>query len=170
MLYYTIMQSHVFASKSHDHAACVAAALVRAEALCQSRGLRLTELRRAVLELVWGSHRPVGAYAVLEELGKRRGRAAPPTVYRTLDFLLANGLVHRIESLNAFVGCAAGPGEPHDSSFLICTDCGRAAELDDPRIAAAISETLEELGFRARRQTIEVAGCCADCAADGPEK
>ncbi len=164
------MPDPVFAPKSHDHAACVAVALVRAEALCRSRGLRLTELRQAVLELVWDSHRPVGAYDLLEDLGKRRGRVAPPTVYRTLDFLVANGLVHRIESLNAFVGCAAGPGEPHDSSFLICTDCGRAAELDDPRIATAITETLQESGFRAQRRTIEVAGCCADCAAAGQDK
>ena len=164
------MPGPVFAPKSHDHAACVATALARAEALCQSRGLRLTELRRAVLALVWDSHRPVGAYDLLEALGKRRGRVAPPTVYRTLDFLVANGLVHRIESLNAFVGCAAGPGEPHDSSFLICTDCGRAAELDDPRIAAAIAETVEQSGFRAQRRTIEVVGYCADCTAAEPDK
>ena len=154
----------VFAPKAHDHAACVADALVQAEALCQSRGLKLTVLRRAVLELVWGSHRPVGAYDILEELSKQRGRVAPPTVYRTLDFLLANGLVHRIESLNAFVGCSAGPDQPHNSSFLICTDCGRAAELDDGRIEAALDAAFQESGFRPTRHTIEVAGCCADCA------
>lgn len=164
------MSNSLFAPESHNHAACVADALVRAEALCQSRGLRLTALRRNVLELVWGSHRPIGAYDLLEGLSKQRGRVAPPTVYRTLDFLLAHGLVHRIESLNAFVGCATGPGQPHSSSFLICTDCGRAAELDDPRIGAAITETLEESGFRAQRRTIEVAGSCADCTAGEADK
>ncbi len=159
------MAHSVFAPVSHDHTACVTDALAQAEALCQSRGLRLTELRRAVLELVWGSHKPIGAYDLLEELSKQRGRVAPPTVYRTLDFLLTHGLVHRIESLNAFVGCTTGPDQPHNSSFLICTDCGRAAELDDPRIGAAIDETIQESGFRVRRRTIEVAGRCPDCAA-----
>ena len=161
------MPESLFAPKTHDHAACVAEAMVRAEGLCKARGLRLTELRRAVLELVWGSHKPVGAYDLLEELSKRRGRVAPPTVYRALDFLLANGLVHRIESMNAFVGCAAGPGQPHQSSFVICTDCGRAAELDDPRIAAALEMTLQDSGFHVARHTIEVAGRCRDCATAG---
>ncbi len=158
----------VFAAKTHDHAACVADALGEAETLCQARGVKLTPLRRAVLELVWDSHRPVGAYDILDQLSKQRGRVAPPTVYRTLDFLLANGLVHRIESLNAFVGCSVGPDVPHSGSFLICTDCGRAAELNDNRIAAAVNLTLQGSGFRPDRHTIEVAGRCADCAA-GPE-
>ena len=159
-----------FAPKSHDHRRCVAEALVEAEAICRARGLRLTELRRAVLELVWSGNKPVGAYDVLEALGKRRGRVAPPTVYRALDFLLANGLVHRIESRNAFVGCAAGPGRPHESSFLICVDCGRAAELDDRRIGAAISDSLAGSGFQATRRMIEVAGRCADCVADAVDQ
>ena len=158
------MTDPLFAPKSHDHAACVDDALVRAEALCEARGLRLTELRRTVLTLVWDSHRPIGAYDIIEALSKTRGRVAPPTVYRTLDFLLANGLVHRIESLNAFVGCAADPDQPHNSSFVICTDCGRAAELDDPRIVSALKATLKNSGFRMAHQTIEVSGCCADCA------
>src|SRR3954453_3718975 len=94
-----------FQPKDHDHADCVAAALGAAERLCARRGARLTELRRRVLELIWRSHEPIGAYALLDRLGRERGRVAPPTVYRALEFLIAHGLVHRIASLNAFIGC-----------------------------------------------------------------
>ena len=90
----------------HDHSRCVAEALAEAEALCAKQGTRLTTLRKRVLELVWASHKPLGAYDILGVLSEEDGRrAAPPTVYRALDFLLENGLVHRIASLNAFIGC-----------------------------------------------------------------
>src|SRR5690606_29397539 len=89
----------------HDHRRCIADALDAAERVCAGRGARLTELRRRVLELVWQSHRPVGAYPLLAALGRDGHAPAPPTVYRALDFLQAQGLVHRIESRNAYVGC-----------------------------------------------------------------
>jgi len=90
---------------AHDHASCVAAAVATAEKLCQERGLRFTSIRCRVLELVWGSHKPIGAYDILEVLGKESESAAPPTVYRALEFLIEAGLVHRLDSLNAFIGC-----------------------------------------------------------------
>lgn len=113
-----------FAADGHDHMSCIAEALQRAVALCESRGTQLTELRRRVLELVWSSHEPIGAYRILEQLdrplpGQMRGkarRAAPPTVYRALDFLIEQGLVHRIESLNAFVGCDQPQATMRDNS------------------------------------------------------
>ncbi|MCK5914330.1 MAG: transcriptional repressor, partial [Desulfuromusa sp.] len=92
-----------FISEDHDHLSCIAAAMANAEQLCQHRGKRFTAIRRRVFELVWQQHKPIGAYEVLEKL-QQDGRAAPPTVYRALDFLLELGLVHRIASLNAFVG------------------------------------------------------------------
>ncbi len=109
-----------FTSADHDHGHCVATALDAAASLCQRRRARLTPLRRRVLELVWRSHEPQGAYDILDTLGERGRRAAPPTVYRALDFLLGQGLIHRIESLNAFVGCR-DPDTPHAGQFLICT-------------------------------------------------
>lgn len=85
------------ASRPHDHSHCVHTALSEADTLCTQKGLRLTALRRRVLELVWQSHKPLGAYDILGVLSEQDGRrAAPPTVYRALDFLLENGLVHRI--------------------------------------------------------------------------
>jgi Fur family transcriptional regulator, zinc uptake regulator len=142
----------------HDHESCVGAALDRAAALCARRGARLTDLRRRVLELVWRGHEPVGAYDVLA----RMGRAAPPTVYRALDFLIDQGLVHRIESLNAYVGCDR-PDAAHASQFLICSGCGATAELDDDALAAAATRRAAQLGFAVERQTVELRGRCPRC-------
>ena len=151
-----------FARAGHNHRSCQEHALGTAERLCAERGLRLTPLRRRVLELIWRSHAPVGAYDLLEGLRGAEGRTAPPTVYRALDFLRAHGLIHRIESLNAYVGCVHPAGE-HGGQFLICSDCGAAAEVHDPRLDAAIARRAEELGFAVREQTVEVRGLCAPC-------
>jgi Fur family zinc uptake transcriptional regulator len=150
----------------HDHKRCVEDAVEAAERLCEARGLRFTALRRRVLELVWRGHRPVRAYDVLARLGREHRGAAPPTVYRALDFLLENGLVHRIELLNAYVGCGE-PGAAHAGQFLICRQCQATAELDDPAISRMVVRKAEALGFSADRQTIEVTGLCPDCRAQG---
>lgn len=151
-----------FQPKGHRHADCVTAALAAAERLCARRGARLTELRRRVLELIWRSHEPVGAYALLERLARERGRVAPPTVYRALDFLIAHGLVHRIASRNAYIGCAH-PDRDHIGQFLVCSACGSAAELDDRRIEHAIRSTAEAAGFSIEHPVIELAGRCPQC-------
>lgn len=151
-----------FPAPHHDHSACVSGALAAAEAACGDRGVRLTPLRRRVLELVWGGHGPVGAYALLDALRHEGQNAAPPTVYRALDFLIEQGLVHRIERLNAFVGCRR-PGRAHAGQFLICTRCGTAAELDDGSIAAAVEAAAGRLGFAVSRLTVEAEGLCAHC-------
>lgn len=154
----------LFRSHRHDHQRCIERALDKAAGLCAERGARLTELRRRVLELVWRSHEPVGAYAILEQLQRQRGSAAPPTVYRTLDFLMAQGLIHRIASLNAFVGCPM-PDRRHSSQFLICGDCGRVAEIDDSRIDSAIARSAASQGFTVDQPTIELHGRCPACSA-----
>jgi len=148
--------------QGHDHAVCVDTALCAAEAYCREHGLRLTELRRRVLELVWSSHRPVGAYSVLEQLAAEGRSAAPPTVYRALDFLLANGLVHRIASLNAYLGCNH-PQEAHDAQFFICRRCGEAVELTNARVGEAIAGDATRLGFQMEAQTVEISGLCSHC-------
>lgn len=151
-----------FLADDHDHDRCQGDALDRAAALCETRGVRLTPLRRRVLELVWSSHRPIGAYEILDTLRGERQGAAPPTVYRALDFLLEQGLVHRVSSLNGFVGCMT-PEAPHAVQFLICRSCGQAAELSDPRIDDAIRDSAAKAGFVAGRRTIEVEGLCPHC-------
>ena len=154
--------SRPFKEEKHDHRRCVKTAMARAAKVCAGTGGRLTALRRQVLELVWHSHRPVGAYDILSALGRKRETVAPPTVYRALEFLCAQGLVHRIESLNAFVGCERA-GEPHSGQFLICRVCGRAAEMADGRIDAAVRRGLAEVGFTVERPTVEALGLCQEC-------
>ncbi len=156
-----------FSEVAHDHDACIEIAVTKAREICTKRGVRLTQLRERVLQLVWSSHRPTGAYDILNMLQSERGGAAPPTVYRALEFLLENGLIHRIESLNAFVGCNK-PGTDHAWQFLICRSCGRAAEISDPELETAIIGAARRAGFSVQRRTIELAGLCPTCdGADG---
>lgn len=153
------------ACEPHNHHQCIDNALANAEALCAEKGLRLTALRKRVFELVWQSHKPLGAYDILGVLSSEDGRrAAPPTVYRALDFLLENGLVHRIASLNAYVGCNH-PGMAHEGHFLICRDCHIAQELPHSTIDEAILKAAKQAGFSVERQTVEVLGLCASCGA-----
>lgn len=152
-----------FGREPHDHQHCIADALDRAAALCEQRGSKLTEIRRRVLELVWRNHAPVGAYDLLDEIRKDGRIAAPPTVYRALDFLREQGLVHRLESLNAFVGCTR-PDRTHVSQFLICTGCQAVAELDAPEVGSAVSQSAAKAGFVVDRMTIEMHGLCPACS------
>ena len=156
-----------FAAPGHDHAHCVADALASAETVCRTRGARLTGQRRKVLEIIWKSHVPVGAYDILAVLSPDQRPAAPPTVYRALEFLQAHGLVHKIESLKAFVGCQH-PGEDHVGQFLICERCGNTAEIEDPQIADAVEGRAAAAGFRITEVTLEVRGLCPVCQIDHP--
>lgn len=150
------------ATAPHDHTHCQSEALSRAEALCAERGARLTPLRRKVLELIWNSHQPVGAYAILDHLREGDRGAAPPTVYRALDFLMEQGLIHKLESLNAFIGCDH-PEDRHVSQFLICTKCGSAVEIQDAGISNAVKKSAGAAGFTVSRLTIELQGLCPTC-------
>jgi Fur family transcriptional regulator, zinc uptake regulator len=150
------------AASHHDHERCVDDALHKAAVLCTRRGARLTHLRRRVLELVWQGHAAVKAYDILDELGTAAGSAKPPTVYRALDFLIAHGLVHRLESLNAYVGCP-DPDAAHEGQFLICDACGAVREFEAPAIQAAIAAQAEGQGFAVARETVEVRGLCQTC-------
>lgn len=142
-------------------------ALAEATALCAERGVRLTEQRRKVLELVWRSDRPLGAYDILAAIQAVQPKAAPPTVYRALDFLLGQGLIHKLQSLHAYVGCAH-PGEPHAGQFLICTACGDVTELEDPGVTRSLGKAAAASGFVADAPIVELTGRCSDCHGDEP--
>ena len=154
-----------FPREEHDHEHCVAEAIATAVQICRARGLRFTEQRRRVLELVWNSHKPVGAYDILDSLNRAGGKVAPPTVYRALDFLIEADLVHRLDSLNAFVGCP-DPSNPHTGQFLICRECRSVAELDDSDINEMVRQSAANLGFTALHQTLEIEGICRNCVSD----
>lgn len=155
----------LFPEKPHDHQSCVKGALGAAQIIATERRLRFTPLRRHVFEIVSQSHRPLGAYDVLAALAKtttKRGRIAPPTVYRALDFLRAHGFVHRIDSLNAFVACFS-PSRPHRAYFFLCEACGRAAEIENSALSAALKASASQAHFSVARETVEIAGRCAAC-------
>jgi len=138
-----------------------------AMSLCAARGEKLTTLRRQVLELLWESGRPTGAYELIEALKRTNARpVGPPTVYRALEFLMSQRLVSKIESRNAYVPCAH-PERQHDALCFICSICGASAELEDPRVVQLLAEDAADLGFRVMRRVVEVQGACASCAPAG---
>ena len=155
--------AQIRSQNKHDHAACVAEAVAAAETRALEAAARLTPLRRHVLELICASHVPVGAYDLLERLGlERNAKAAPPTVYRALEFLLAHGLIHRINSLNAYIACF-GPHRPHDACLLICETCRAVEEIGAEQLRRAIDRQAATAGFSVHARTIEVTGVCRGC-------
>jgi Fur family transcriptional regulator, zinc uptake regulator len=152
----------MFQKNGHNHGRCIKSAMKIATDLCAERGVRLTALRSHVLELIWQSHQPVGAYELLDILKSERRNAQPPTIYRALNFLLNLGLIHRIESLNAYVGCDT-PHTNHNTQFLICSGCGAAAEISDVRLDKAINALAKDAKFSVNHRSIEVEGQCPNC-------
>lgn len=147
---------------AHDHAHCAGEVLARAEATAAARGARLTPVRRRVLELLLESHRAVGAYDVLDRLAAEGFGKQPPVAYRALDFLVEQGLAHRIARLNAFTACTH-PGEAHAAAFLICRACHAVAETEAHPVRAALDAAAAAVGFAVERATVEALGLCPAC-------
>jgi Fur family zinc uptake transcriptional regulator len=141
------------------------------ERACSRQGLHLTPLRRRVLAILAESSAPLGAYAIIEQLSRREGKQiAPPTVYRTLEFFLDHGFLHKIESRNAYAPCEH-LGHAHHGVLLLCEKCGRSDEIEDVGLDHLLRETAARAGFAPHRQMVELLGLCRDCAAeagDGP--
>lgn len=158
----TSISRTIFPAPNHDHERCASAAIAHAEAQCAARAQRLTPMRRQVLQALLASHRPLGAYEIIERLAQKR-RPAPITIYRALDFLRENGLVHRIESRNAFVACV----HDHDGKdlvvFLICESCGAVGEAPGGAAADALKSASRAAGFLPKSPLIEIAGICSHC-------
>jgi Fur family zinc uptake transcriptional regulator len=141
----------------HDHHACVAHGLDHVVDACKRGGLRLTDVRRRVMEILLEDHRATGAYDVLERLRQEGLGSQPPVVYRALDFLVDNGFVHKIHRLNAFIACAH-PGKGHSPAFLICRDCRQVEESEGA--SRQLAEAAERTGFAIEKTTIEAIGLC----------
>jgi Fur family transcriptional regulator, zinc uptake regulator len=146
----------------HNHERCIDSAMSKAEQLCAERGLRLTPIRRKVFELIWESHQAVKAYDLLERIRPFEMSAKPPTVYRALEFLLDLGVIHRVESLNAFIGCIDS-GRIHEQLLLICTECQQVTEHPAPEVMNALAAEINTQGFIARQKSIEIHGTCRAC-------
>lgn len=146
----------------HDHTACVSETLGAAETRCAAEGLRFTPVRRKVLEILLQEHRALGAYSILDRLREGGFGSQPPVAYRALDFLVANGLAHKIERLNAFIACAH-PSHSHTPAFMICRLCDAVAETQLSPARSALSDAARATGFRIERTVVEAEGVCPAC-------
>ena len=160
----TTLSRAIFPAPDHDHERCASAAIAHAEAQCAARAQRLTPMRREVLQALLASHKPLGAYEIIERLAQKH-RPAPITIYRALEFLRDNGLVHRIESRNAFVACVHNHGDDDLVVFLICERCGAVGEGPGAAVADALKASSRAAGFSPKSPLIEIVGICSHCRA-----
>jgi|SRR5579862_572429 len=155
----------VFPAPGHDHERCSSDAIAHAEAICAARAERLTPIRRSVLEALLSSHQPLGAYELIDRLAARGARPAPITIYRALDFLREQGLVHRIESRNAFIACVHNHDSGDPVVFLICEHCGTVGEAAATAVADTLRTASRAAGFTPKTPVIEIFGICMNCKA-----
>ncbi|HEY0566702.1 MAG TPA: transcriptional repressor [Xanthobacteraceae bacterium] len=156
------MAQNIFPAPDHDHGRCTEDAIAHAETLCTERGERLTSMRRQVLEALLASHKPLGAYDIIDRAASG-SRPAPITVYRALDFLIEQGLVHRIESRNAFIACVNRHSVEDLVVFLICERCGAVGEAASASLAQTVRNASRAAGFTPKSPVIEIGGICAHC-------
>lgn len=152
-----------FPKPDHDHSRCVADTLTRAEETCEESGRRLTPLRRRVLEELAESHSPVGAYDIVERLKKAGDSTPVMSVYRALDFLVTEGLAHRIESRNAFLACNRGHDAEEVVVFLLCERCGTVAEVTSGDVGRGLARVVGAVGFETHAPVLEIKGLCDRC-------
>jgi Fur family transcriptional regulator, zinc uptake regulator len=155
----------VFPRPDHDHQRCASDAIAHAEALCATRKERLTPVRRRVLEALLASHQPLGAYELIDRLAVGGQRPAPITIYRALEFLREQELVHRIESRNSFIACVHNHESNDPVVFLICEKCGAVGEAASAAVADTIKNASRAVGFVPKTPVIEISGICAHCKA-----
>ena len=156
------MPRAIFPAPDHDHDRCASSAIAHAETLCAARAQRLTPIRRQVLEALLASHKPLGAYEIIDHLAGDT-RPAPITVYRALEFLRDNGLVHRIESRNAYLACAHDHDAAAMVAFLICEACGSVGEIPAAPVAQGLNAAARASGFAPKMSVVEITGTCAHC-------
>lgn len=157
--------SQPFPAQSHDHGSCVDRAMARARQTCLEKQIKLTPLRESILREIAASHRPIGAYDIIERLGREGRRLAPISVYRIIDLFLDAGLIHRVESRNAFFICSGRHETASAAVVLLCEDCGRVAETEVPEAWGAIARATAADRFIVKDTVLEVKGICADCNA-----
>jgi Fur family zinc uptake transcriptional regulator len=158
-----VIMPAIFPAPGHDHARCRAEAITHAEAACAERAERLTPPRRQVLEVLAASHKPLGAYDIIDLIARRKARPAPITVYRALEFLMKQGFVHRIESRNAYLACAHDHDAAAMVAFLICERCGSVGEIPAMPAAQSINTAARATGFAPKLSVVEITGTCMHC-------
>jgi Fur family zinc uptake transcriptional regulator len=162
------MTTQLFPAPSHDHGTCVEQAIERARQVCEARAIRLTPLREAVLRVLTASHKALGAYDMIERLNEQGRRLAPISVYRIIDVLVEAGLVHRLESRNAYFACLSRHEDSASMVVLLCEACNRVAEAEAPAAWGAIKAITQDTGFAVSATILEIQGQCPDCRAHSP--
>ncbi|WP_319412785.1 Fur family transcriptional regulator [uncultured Cohaesibacter sp.] len=156
----------------HDHSFCIDRVLSDAKSVCAEKGVRLTDQRQAVLRVLAGSHVPASAYDILNQLNKERKEKgetmlAPVSIYRALEFLMQHGIIHRIESRNAYVACSESAHGHHlhgqATIFLLCDKCGRAAEFQSESLGGLIDTIASKARFNPNAPVMEIRGLCEAC-------
>ncbi len=143
--------------------------LATAEQLCLERGKRLTSIRRQVLEILIQAQRSLRAYELLDLVREFQPGAKPPTVYRALDFLTEEGLIHRLDAVNAWTACVDAGGHPHDL-LIVCTQCGTVVELCAPALSKKLADCVRDAGFALSGHETELRGLCQRCVAAKNER
>ncbi len=142
----------------------IKAQLETAAQACSQQGARFTDLRRDVLRLILEAEGPSIAYELLDQLKQTRKGAVPPTIYRALDFLMEQRLIHKVERLNAFIPCTEAGNHRHAVQLLICRTCGTVAEIEDRAVSKALEHAAEREGFHPDHTMVELDGTCAACS------
>src|SRR5438876_3558968 len=153
----------IFPPPGHDHDRCSSDAMAIAEARCGQRGQGLATIRRKVLAALLGSHKPLGAYEIIDRLAPKGPRPAPITAYRALEFLRENGFVHRIESRNAFIACVHNHAAGALVVFLICERCGAVGEASSTEVTTTLTSAARAADFTPKSPVIEITGVCTHC-------
>lgn len=157
------MSNQLFPKPGHDHGSCVEEAIARAKRVCEARGIRLTALREAVLRVLTGSHKALGAYEIIDRMNAQGRRLAPISVYRIIEVLVDAGLVHRLESRNAYFACLSRHKDSASMVILLCEACNRVAEAEAPEAWGAIKAITQDNGFAVSATVLEIQGQCPDC-------
>lgn len=155
--------TQALAQQPISKASLTAINLAYADNLCRTNRARLTPIRRRVLETLYNASRPLGAYDIAAALAPQGRRMAPITVYRALEFLIDQGLAHRLASLNAYIAGSQASEGHGTTAFLICEACGTVSEVSSPELHEAISDLHRSHAFSPRAKTLELTGRCAHC-------
>ncbi len=153
----------IFPEPGHDHARCAEDVIAHAEAACAAHAQRLTSVRRRVLTALASSHKPLGAYEIIALMARSGPRPAPISVYRALDFLITQGLAHRIESRNAFLACVTDHDPAALVVFLICEHCGAVGEAPAANVGQTLAAAAKRVGFSPNMPVVEISGVCSNC-------
>ena len=158
-----MLSNHRLAFHPHNQERCLDAAIISAKKLCAEKNTKLSSMRESVLILLWQEHKPMGAYDILNGIAKTTDKSiAPPTIYRALEFLLEMGLIHRIASLNAYIGCPF-PNSVHSNLFMVCNQCGSTAEIADSGLNKILNSLCTNTDFSMETQYVEIKGRCPQC-------